>query len=79
LTAEEVVNPIQANITSVGTLSSVTVDGISNLGPNSNVIITGGSTGQVLTTNGSGNLSWSTPSSGGGSTGFEQTFLLMGA
>lgn len=40
-----------------------------------------GTPGQVLTTDGSGNLSFTTPSGGGGTStvGFEQTFLLMGA
>ncbi len=48
----------QANITSLGTLSGLTVNGVSNLGPVGNVIITGGSNGYILGTNGSGNLSW---------------------
>ena len=38
------------------------VSGISNLGPNSNVTITGGASGQVLGTDGAGNLSWVSPS-----------------
>lgn len=39
-----------------------------------------GTSGQVLQTNGSGQLSFTTVSGGGGgSVGFEQTFLLMGA
>jgi hypothetical protein len=50
----------QPNITSVGTLTGLTVSGVSNLGPNGNVIITGGTNGQFLQTNGSGNLSWTT-------------------
>jgi len=50
----------QPNITSVGTLTGLTVNGVSNLGPNSNVIITGGTDGQFLSTNGSGNVSWTT-------------------
>ena len=57
-TANTVTTAAQPNITSVGTLSSVTVSGISNLGAVGNVRITGGANGQVLTTNGSGNLSW---------------------
>lgn len=48
----------QPNVTSVGNLTSLKVDGVSNLGAVGNVIITGGSNGQVLSTNGSGNLSW---------------------
>ena len=50
----------QPNITAVGTLSGLTVNGITNLGPNGNVIITGGSANSFLMTNGSGNLSWNT-------------------
>lgn len=40
------------------TTPSLTVEGISNLGPIGNVSITGGSNGQVVTTDGSGNLSF---------------------
>ena len=56
----------QSNITTVGTLTSLNVSGTSNLGPVSNVTITGGSTGQYLQTNGSGVLSWATLPSGNG-------------
>jgi hypothetical protein len=38
-----------------------------------------GTSGQVLTSNGASAPTWTTPSGGGGSSGFEQTFLLMGA
>ena len=48
----------QPNITSVGTLTGLTVSGVTNLGSNSNVIITGGNANAFLMTNGSGNLSW---------------------
>lgn len=48
----------QPYITTVGTLTSITVSGNSNLGPVGNVKITGGSNGQYMTTDGSGNLSW---------------------
>ena len=50
----------QSNITSVGTLSSLTVGGVSNLNTVGNLRITGGSNGQMLTTNGIGSLSWAT-------------------
>lgn len=53
----------QPNITSTGTLTGLTVNGVSNLGAIGNVIITGGTNGQVLSTNGSGNLSWTSISS----------------
>jgi hypothetical protein len=58
------------------TTPSITVSGVSNLGSNANVKITGGTTGQVLSTDGAGNLSWST--GGGSSTGFIQVFLRAG-
>jgi len=48
----------QPNITSVGNLVSLTVDGQINLGDVANVHITGGSTGYILQTDGTGNLSW---------------------
>lgn len=40
------------------TATNLTVNGVSNLGPVSNVKITGGSTGQAIVTDGSGNLSF---------------------
>jgi len=49
----------------LGTLSNISVSGTSNLGNVANVTITGGSVGQVLTTNGSGTLSWATPAATG--------------
>lgn len=45
------------------TTPSLTVEGLSNLGPVGNLLITGGSDGQVITTDGSGNLSFSDLSS----------------
>ena len=54
----------QPNITSIGNLTSLvisgnlSVTGRANLGNVSNVIITGGSANYILSTNGSGNLSW---------------------
>jgi hypothetical protein len=60
------------NITTTDTLTltSNTLNisaNIANLGNVSNIVIGGGSNGQVLTTNGSGNLSWTTVSGGSGS------------
>lgn len=43
---------------------NLTVSGESDLGSVSNVIITGGTSGQVLTTDGAGNLSFSLPPQG---------------
>ena len=67
-TATYVTANYQPNITSTGTLTELTVNGISTLGNVGNVKITGGSNGYVLSTDGSGNLSWTSGSSGiGGS------------
>ena len=44
----------------MGTLTALTVDGVTTLGPIGNVKISGGTSGQYLQTNGSGTLSWST-------------------
>ena len=65
-TAGTVTTAAQPNITSVGTLTGLTSGGTINLtsasnvslGPVANVRITGGASGQVLSTNGSGGLSW---------------------
>lgn len=46
--------------------ASLAVTGTTDLGAVSNVTITGGTSGQVLTTDGAGNLSFSTASGGGG-------------
>ena len=60
----------QPNITTLGSLTGLIVNGVSNLGPVGNVSITGGASGYVLSTNGSGNLSWVVQSSGAtGATG----------
>ena len=65
-TAGTVTTSSQPNITSVGTLSTLTVSGVTTLGNVSNVRISNGNPGQVLTTDGAGNLSWATVSGGGG-------------
>ena len=78
--ALSVVNAAQPNITSVGTLTTLTVSGNvtagniitsgkANLGNSGNVIITGGSAGYVLSTDGAGNLSWT--AGGGGIQGLQ--------
>jgi hypothetical protein len=56
--AQSVTNAAQPNITSVGTLSSLAVSGSVNLGYVDDITIYGGYTGQVLATDGTGNLSW---------------------
>lgn len=50
------------NITSVGTLTSLTVSGNATLGTVANVHISGGSNGQFISTDGTGNLSFATVS-----------------
>jgi hypothetical protein len=64
LIAGTVYTAAQPAITSVGTLTGLTVSGVSTLGAVGNVKITGGSNGQFLSTDGNGNLSWKTASSG---------------
>ena len=46
------------SVTGNVTGSNLTIIGISNLNSNANVKITGGSTGQLLSTDGAGNLTW---------------------
>jgi hypothetical protein len=52
--------------TGVNVAGTLAVSGVSNLGPASNVIITGGSAGYFLSTDGAGNLSWALGGGGGG-------------
>jgi hypothetical protein len=59
----------QPNITSLGTLSSLTVSGTTNLGAVGNVTITGGTTNQYLQTDGAGHLTWVTLNTSGVSNG----------
>ena len=63
-TAGTVTTAAQPNITSVGTLTSLTTSGVSTLGPAGNVKITGGSNTQILQTDGTGNLSWANATGG---------------
>lgn len=58
LLSYNVVNAAQPNITSVGTLTGLTVVGTSNIGYPNNVVILGGTAGQVLATFGNGSLGW---------------------
>ena len=68
-----VTNSNQPNITSVGTLTSVTVAGNAVLGNIANVKITGGSANYYLQTDGTGNLSWVPGGGGGGNPGGSNT------
>ena len=55
-----------ADVTGNLTASNLTVTNKTNLGSNANITITGGTAGYALTTDGTGNLSWSAASGGGG-------------
>jgi len=61
-TSGTVTTAAQPNITSVGTLTSLTINGNATLGTVANVHISGGSSGQFISTDGAGNLSFSTVS-----------------
>jgi hypothetical protein len=63
--AGNVVLSNQPNITQLGTLLDLSVSGVSNLNTVDKVKIGGGITGQFLTTDGSGNLTWATLGLGG--------------
>lgn len=56
----------QPDITSLGTLANLTVQGPINFNSVANIKITGGSSGYFLSTDGTGNLSWSSASAGTG-------------
>jgi hypothetical protein len=68
--SQTVTNAAQPNITSVGTLTSVTVTG--NIGGNlkipsiANLKISGGTNGYVIQTDGTGNLTWTAQTGGSG-------------
>lgn len=73
--ANFVVESTQANITQLGTLTQLIVSGNAgfqsdvNLGSVSNIQINGGIPGYVLTTDGTGNVSWQVPGAGAGAPG----------
>jgi hypothetical protein len=58
----------QPNITSLGTLANLNVNGVANLGAVSDLRISGGASGFVLTSNGAGGVSWLPGGSGGSGT-----------
>jgi hypothetical protein len=58
--AAQVTDATQSNITTVGTLTTLAVTGVTTLGLVGNVKITGGTNGQILRTDGTGNLTWAT-------------------
>ena len=57
------------------TVTNFSTTGTSNLGPASNITITGGSANYVLTTDGAGNLSWAAQTGGTGSPGGFNTYV----
>jgi hypothetical protein len=61
-TADTVRGADQPNITSVGNLTSLTVEGPVDLGATGNITLTGGSNGQFLQSNGSGGVQFATVS-----------------
>jgi hypothetical protein len=79
--ANFVVQPNQSNITSLGTLTNLNVSGNTtfsstvNVGSVSNLKISGGINGYVLTTDGTGNVSWQPSGSGTGSPGGSNTSI----
>ena len=79
LVAGTVYTNAQPNITSLGTLANLTVSGVSNLGPVGNVLITGGSAGFILQTDGAGNLTFVAPVSGASGWKVDTTTIAFGA
>lgn len=59
-------------------VASILVSGKSELGPIGNVSISGGSSGQVITTDGSGNLSFTDATGGAGGDGQVPTLIPEG-
>ncbi len=72
ITAGTVTTAAQPNITSIGSLTSLSVIGNVNLGSVDNLSITGGTDGYFLQTDGTGNLSWQA-AGGNGSPGGNNT------
>lgn len=85
--ANTVRNNAQPNITSVGTLTNLTSTGVVNLSNTTNVSlgsltnlhISGGYPGYILSTNGSGNLTWVVDGSVSGDGGNAYTSILLQA
>jgi len=65
--------------TGIASITTLSVGTTANLGAVGNVTITGGSNGQVLTTNGSNVLSWTTVSSGNSSYSDSNVVTLLSA
>lgn len=65
-TGNIILDASSSNITANVVVANLSVPATANLGAVGNIVITGGSSGQVLQTNGSGVLSWADQSGGGG-------------
>lgn len=65
-TGNIILDASSSNITANVVVANLSVPATANLGAVGNIIITGGSSGQVLSTNGSGTLSWVDQGGGGG-------------
>jgi hypothetical protein len=61
-------NAGNSNISANAFIGNINVTSLANLGNVGNVVITGGTSGYVLSTDGTGNLSWVAQSGGGGGT-----------
>jgi hypothetical protein len=79
LVAGTVYTNAQPNITSLGTLANLTVNGLVDLGNVGNVAIAGGSAGFILTTDGAGNLTFVAPVSGASAWKVDSTTIAFGA
>ena len=66
-TGNIILNASNSNISASAFIGNINVTNSANLGAVGNVTITGGTAGYVLSTNGSGGLSWVAQSAGGGS------------
>lgn len=73
-----VINAAQPNITSLGTLTGLTVLGTTNLGYPNNIVILGGTAGQVLSTDGNGSIGWVSQIGPTGATGVQGATGLIG-
>jgi hypothetical protein len=69
LTAYESVSTANLSANGLATVARLNVTNTANLGAVANIIIIGGSNGQVLTTDGAGHLSWTAKGGGNANTG----------
>lgn len=73
-TGNIILDASSSNITANVVVANLSVPATANLGAVGNIIITGGSSGQVLSTNGSGTLSWVDQGGGGETSNAAYTF-----